>query len=517
MATIYEALAIAVEHHRGGRLQAAEQIYRQILAVEPYQADAMHLLGVLAQQLGKHELAVEYITRAIALNETEAAFHSNLGEAYRALGSVPEAVACYRRALELKPDYAEAAYNLGNVLQRQGQREQAAAFYRQALELKPDYAEAHNNLAVVFKDQGKLKEAVACYRRALELKPGYAEAHNNLGGVLHDLGKLHEAVTCYRRAVELNPDYAAAHNNLGNLLKSREQYAEARDSYQRALRSGSGWDLLRLSITAICPAVFESGAAIDEYRTALLAQVNDLAQGSFNLDLPQLGESAAEPPFNLLYHGRNDRPIKEAWAGLFRNLPVQEASRSDSPHPKLGLVVTRNHEGIFLRWCTQLLRRIKSDGWEIVIVCSLAGALRIQTALSGSLVQVLPVSRRFDELVETVREARLDVLCHWETGSDSTNYFLPFFRLCAGAMQPGGHSGDFRHPPDGLLSLQRVHRTGWGRSALQRKASPRAQPLGLSHAATSADGPQTARGLWFSCGATPLHLPAESPQVSSGI
>ena len=61
MATIPEALAVAIQHHQGGRLQAAEQIYRQILAVEPNHADAIHLLGVIASQTGKHEAAIEYI------------------------------------------------------------------------------------------------------------------------------------------------------------------------------------------------------------------------------------------------------------------------------------------------------------------------------------------------------------------------------------------------------------------------------------------------------------------------
>ncbi len=43
MATISEALAIAIQHHRAGQLQAAEQIYRQILAAEPNHADTLHL------------------------------------------------------------------------------------------------------------------------------------------------------------------------------------------------------------------------------------------------------------------------------------------------------------------------------------------------------------------------------------------------------------------------------------------------------------------------------------------
>ena len=497
MATISDALAIALQHHQAGRLQAAEQIYRQVLVIDPTQADAVHLLGVLAHQMGKHEIAVETIQQAIGLNSTDAAFHCNLGEAYRALNRIPNAVASYRRALELKPelaqahnnlgillqgqgngneaaacfrramqanpDYAEAhnnlgfalqdqekpeeavacyrqalklnpAYavacnNLGNALRSLGELEEAVASYRRALQLKPDYPEALNNLGMVLQDRGEMQEAMACYYRALELNPNYAELHNNLGLVLLDQGELGKAVACLHRALELKPNSAEAHNNLGNLLKLQERCAEAREAYQQAFRLSPGWDLLRLTIAAICPAVFESSAAIDEYRTELLAHVEKLGQGDFNVDVSRLGDSTAEPPFNLLYHGRDDRPIKEAWARLFRNLPVQKTARSGCPRPKLGLMVTRRHEAIFLRWCAELLRRMQPNGWEIVVVCSRAGAAKFQTALCGSGVELLPTSRRFDELVTSVRDARFDVLCHWETGSDSINYFLPFFRL----------------------------------------------------------------------------------------
>ena len=104
MSTVPEALAIAIRHHQGGRLKAAEQLYRQILAIEPRHAQALHLLGVIASQLGRHETAVEYIGRAIGLKGDAADFHSNQAVAYRALHKLPEAAACLRRALELKPD-----------------------------------------------------------------------------------------------------------------------------------------------------------------------------------------------------------------------------------------------------------------------------------------------------------------------------------------------------------------------------------------------------------------------------
>ena len=236
MATISEALAIAIGHHQAGRLQAAEQLYQRILAVQPNHAGAWHLLGVIAHQMGQHEVAVQYIQRAIGFEGDVAAFHNNLGETYRALRRMPEAVVCFHVALQLTPDFAEAHYNLGNALRDQGKQDQAVACYRRALELKPDYVEPYNNLGNVLNDQGKLDEAIACYRRALELGPDFAEAHNNLGKVLNDQGKIDEAIACYRRALELNPDFFQAHNNLAKAWNDRGKPEEVIACYRRALQ-----------------------------------------------------------------------------------------------------------------------------------------------------------------------------------------------------------------------------------------------------------------------------------------
>jgi len=270
MATISQALAIAVQHHQAGRLATAEQIYRQILAAEPNHADALHLLGVIALQQGKPELAVQHIERAIGLNGAAAVFRTNLGEAYRALRRIPEAVACYRRAVELKPDYAEAHQNLGDLLWEQGKLDEATACYqrtvelkpahadgyhklgnalkelgkleaavasyRRAVELQPESAAAHSNLGVALSAQGKLDEAVACYRRALELKPDFAEVHHNLAAALSDQGKPDEAVACYRRALELKPDFIEARYHLGHALQKQGQFDEAATSFRRVLQ-----------------------------------------------------------------------------------------------------------------------------------------------------------------------------------------------------------------------------------------------------------------------------------------
>src|SRR5437867_1473861 len=52
--SIPQAFEVARAHHQSGRLAEAEAIYRQILAVEPRHADALHLLGVIAHQVGRN-------------------------------------------------------------------------------------------------------------------------------------------------------------------------------------------------------------------------------------------------------------------------------------------------------------------------------------------------------------------------------------------------------------------------------------------------------------------------------
>jgi tetratricopeptide (TPR) repeat protein len=96
-------LARALRHHKAGQLSEAEQIYREILAADPAHVDALHHLGVIATQLGKHQVAIECIRQAIAHKADVAAFHYNLGCACRADGQLAEAIAAYQEAVRLKP------------------------------------------------------------------------------------------------------------------------------------------------------------------------------------------------------------------------------------------------------------------------------------------------------------------------------------------------------------------------------------------------------------------------------
>ena len=89
--TIQQAIDLAVQHHNAGDLTKAEGIYQQILQADPNQPVAMHMLGVIAHQVGKNDKAVDLITQALAIKLDLAEAHSNLGATLQDLGKPEEA------------------------------------------------------------------------------------------------------------------------------------------------------------------------------------------------------------------------------------------------------------------------------------------------------------------------------------------------------------------------------------------------------------------------------------------
>ncbi len=232
---IQQALRLALQHHQSGRLMEAEAFYQKIIVVDPRQADALHLLGVLADQTGRHDAAVELIRQAIALKPGDPDYHSNLGNALREQGQRKEAIRAFRQALALRPLFSEAHNNLANALKEEGHLDEAIAAYRRALVLSPDLPEVHNNLGNALVENGELEKAVGAYRRAIVLRPDYAEAYSHLGNALRVKGELDGAIAACRQALTLRPDFQAAYSHLGNALRDKGQWDEAIIAYQNAV------------------------------------------------------------------------------------------------------------------------------------------------------------------------------------------------------------------------------------------------------------------------------------------
>ncbi len=279
---IEQKLKSAIAHHEAGRIVDAHRLYKQVLAADPSEADALHLLGLLYGQNGNPEDAIDLVRRAIAARPGVEQFHLTLARLCRAQSRFDEAITNFYRAIELNPfkpvavqqefgellaavgrsaeaiPFLEKAAGqkptaheiglLGELLLSVGRIGDAVARLESAAGLQPESAELQGALGAALEKKGDLDAAESRYRRSIALKPDLAEARNNLGHLLIIRRRLPEAVTELRRAIELRPVFPQAHHNLALAYTGLGQVDDALAHYRKALeqepRYPEAWESL---------------------------------------------------------------------------------------------------------------------------------------------------------------------------------------------------------------------------------------------------------------------------------
>lgn len=315
---------------RQGQAALAEQTYRQVLALDPRNADALQLLGLLAKQAGQMAAARDFMEKSLKINRRQPNVLSNLGNLHLAEGRAAEALACYDAALALAPgnqDYlyhrAKSLHALGKLAEAEkavqvslsrgsqhlpslqllalilfGQDRLAAAeaANRQVLALAPDNIIALNNLALTLRGQHRYPEAEPICRRAVALAPAQKEPWLNLANVLSDLGQYEESIGALREVLRRDAFDRDAHRNLARRLWTLGRTAELFQAVDQMLRQwpdhptaldiaagiqaefGRGEEALANSARAVTLA--PNDAALQRRRADLLLRAGQLAEAT---------------------------------------------------------------------------------------------------------------------------------------------------------------------------------------------------------------------------------------------
>jgi predicted O-linked N-acetylglucosamine transferase (SPINDLY family) len=185
----------------------AADLFAQLLAEDPEDADALHSFGVLHAQRGDRETAIALIAKAIALAPENAIAHYNHGKALRDAGRHEEALRSYDRATALMPQNVDAWSNRGTVLQELGRPREAVESFDRALAVNPSHIPSLHNRANALNDLNLRQDAISGYDMVLRLDPNNTFALNGRAGVLRDLGRFDEALRDYNRVFALDPDF----------------------------------------------------------------------------------------------------------------------------------------------------------------------------------------------------------------------------------------------------------------------------------------------------------------------
>jgi len=176
----------AAEHLAAGEaalnrndLAAAEQAFRNALALDPKSAQAHFGLGNVLVRQGRLVPAEESYKAALALDPNLAVAHANLGVVYYQMGDLKKAAQSYEAALRIKPDDAETLYLLAGVRLQENDLAAAEPLLLKARDLKPDLPEVYYGLGALYKLKGQKAEAIAAFEKFLAIGPGQDPAAMN--------------------------------------------------------------------------------------------------------------------------------------------------------------------------------------------------------------------------------------------------------------------------------------------------------------------------------------------------
>ncbi|MBX9693693.1 MAG: sulfotransferase family 2 domain-containing protein [Cyanobacteria bacterium] len=142
---VNNSIECAVELHKNGKIEQAEEIYRQILNQEPKHADALHLLGLVHLERKELDQARKMILGAIETEPISPRYHFSMGNVCREEKKWDEAIDWYNKTLTMQP-MADARNNKGVALMSKSEPLAAMLEFAEAVKLNPDHFMGMKNL-----------------------------------------------------------------------------------------------------------------------------------------------------------------------------------------------------------------------------------------------------------------------------------------------------------------------------------------------------------------------------------
>ncbi|TCK19016.1 putative TPR repeat methyltransferase [Thiogranum longum] len=232
-------LARAVEAYRDGRLDDAQQLFLDVLQLEPGNPDALYFMSMIDQQAGRLEVAEHRAKELLGQKPEDGKALNLLGTIQMSRVLLDDASETFARGVRVDVSNPILRVNAAICQMALVNPQGAVALCREALAIQPGYANAYNIMGTAQLAQGEPEDAAESFRKAFELKPDFQDALFNYGKALLDLRKYGEALDCFNSVLDKECSHVHALTRRADILAARGDYQGAEAGYSTALENNS--------------------------------------------------------------------------------------------------------------------------------------------------------------------------------------------------------------------------------------------------------------------------------------
>lgn len=228
---------LAWAHYDLDRMDAARQLFDEMLALDPHHQDALYGRGTLAFVADDYDASIDYHERALAQGPTGHILSGLAAARYRSDRiDLDVFIQQMEIALALAPDYRWALREVGWTLEANGDQARARDYFARALALAENDTNALYGMATVLRTTGDAEQALIHTNKALAEAPQDYNIRSLRALLLRELKRPKQSLKDAEQLIAQDPDRGAGYVRKAQAMSALGQ-------------SGTAIDLLRGHVT----------------------------------------------------------------------------------------------------------------------------------------------------------------------------------------------------------------------------------------------------------------------------
>ena len=239
-----------------------------------------YINGNIATLKKDYDKAIEYLNKAIQIDEKYAYPYNALGNAYLNLKKYDEAIVWYNKAIQIDEKFSYPYNNLGNVYRNLKEYDKAIVWYNKAIQIDKINVYPCNGLGIVYSNLKEYDKAIEWYNKAIQIDEKFSYPYNNLGNVYRNLKEYAKAVEWYNKAIKIDEIDVYPYNGLGIVYRNLKEYDKAIEWFNKAIKIDEKFAYSYNGLGIIYSKLEEYDKAIEWYNNAI--QIDEKYASPYN-------------------------------------------------------------------------------------------------------------------------------------------------------------------------------------------------------------------------------------------